>query len=431
MDQNQLKALAAQLRYMSDASPWYRERLAGTDIDGAQLTTESMATLPRFDKEQHRQSQEESLSRYGHPYGLHLCAPVGQVRAVHATSGTSGLPTFYTFTQADLRTNDAAVAAGLAAAGVRPGDAVLHAYALSMFVGGVPWVRGISALGAAAVPVGAEGGTARLLQFATSIRPRVLCCTPSFAEHLIERTPEVAGVEVGSLGIELLICGGEAGAGDPAVRAILEDAYGAQVRDVQGGAWGHFATSCGEGEGMHLVTADNVLLEALDPHSGRPLPMENGVVGNLALTSLRWEAGPVLRYDMADTARFFTDRCRCGRDGLRYQLLGRTDDMIIVNGINVHPSAVRDTVAGWYPRVSGAVRVVVAGSDARVSPPVDVKVERGADEDPSGDAELATQLEALLRDALRFRARVEILDPGQLGRSDHKTRLLVRSGAAR
>ncbi len=427
MNHDTAGAVRAQLEYLWSSSTWYRERLDGAGVDVAAFSDiAELERVPRFDKEQHRLSQEASLRESGHPYGLHLCADVKDLRAVQATSGTTGLPTFYTFTESDLRVNDAAVAAGLAAAGVRPGDAVLHAYALSMFVGGVPWVRGIQALGAAAIPIGAEGGTARLLQFAKAVRPRVLCCTPSFAEHLIERAPEVAGVEVGELGIEILICGGEAGAGDPSVRRILESAYGARVRDVQGGAWGHFAVSCEANEGMHLVTPENVLLEALDPETGRPLPLDHGRVGNMALTTLRWQAGPILRYDMADTARFLTEPCPCGRPGLRYQLLGRTDDMVIVNGVNVHPTAVRDVVASWYPRVSGAVRVVVTEPGPRVAPPLDVQVERGPDAAPEADAELAAELEGRLRDTLRFRARVTVVPAGALGRSDHKTPLLVR-----
>jgi phenylacetate-CoA ligase len=432
VDHNTVGVLKAQLEYEWNSSTWYRERLDRAGVDVAAFSDiAQLERVPRFDKEQHRLSQEASLRESGHPYGLHLCAGTDDLRAVQATSGTTGLPTFYTFTESDLRVNDAAIAAGLAAAGVRPGDVVLHAYALSMFVGGVPWVRGIQALGAAAVPVGAEGGTARLLQFAGAVRPRVLCCTPSFAEHLIERAPQVVGVDVGDLGIEILVCGGEAGAGDPSVRAILESAYGARVYDVQGGAWGHFAISCEAHEGMHLITPDNVLLEALDPATGRPLPLDHGRVGNLAVTSLRWQAGPILRYDMADTARFLTEPCSCGRPGLRYQLLGRTDDMVIVSGVNVHPSAVRDVVASWYPRVSGAIRISVHEPGPRVTPPLDVRVERGPGAAQDGDEELAAALEDRLRDALRFRARITIVPAGTLRRSDHKTPLLVReSGEA-
>ncbi len=431
MDHEVGQALAGQLAYMRDSSPWYRRRLEAAGVDIADLSPAALAALPRFDKEQHRASQEQSLGEHGHPYGMHLCADPLDLRAVHATSGTSGMPTYYTFTEADLRTNDAAIAAGLAVAGVRPGDAVLHAYALSMFVGGVPWIRGIQALGAVALPVGAEGGTARLLEFARTIRPRVLACTPSFAQHLVERAPQIAGVDVGDLGIELLICGGEAGAGDPAVRTILESAYGAEVRDVQGGAWGHFAASCSAHAGMHVVTPHNVLLEALDPATGTPLPMAHGAVGNMAFTTLRWQAGPILRYDMADTARFLTERCDCGRPGLRYQMLGRTDDMVIVNGINVYPSAVRDTVAAFYPRVGGSIRIVIDEPGPRVSPPLHVMVERGPGSAPEDDAALTATLRDRLRDAMRFRARVEIVDPGSLGRFDHKTPLLVRTESAR
>lgn len=293
-----------------------------------------------------------------------------------------------------------------------------------MFVGGVPWLRALDAAGIRALPVGAEGGTARLLTIARLTRPTALFCTPSLAEHLIERAPEVIGADVGSLGIRVIQCGGEPGAGDPGVRARLEAAYGARVYDGMGGCWGHFMLACDEHDGMHPVAPEHHLIELLDPESGRTLPMADGVVGEMTHTALRWEAGPILRYTMGDAVQLRTTPCACGRPGPRYRILGRTDDMLIVSGVNVYPSAVRDVVASFAPAVTGAIRVQAPGTGPRVPPPLRVKVEASAA--PEARERLAGEIEGRLRDLLRVRASVDLVPAGALGRSDHKTPLLER-----
>lgn len=422
--ERQLEALRRQLRYLAGSGEWWRERLAGVEIDGIRDLAD-LATIPLFDKGQHRRSQEDSLARHGHPYGMHVAAPVEDIRYINATSGTSGAPTFYTFTADDARQNDEVLGRAFAAIGLRPGDTVLHAYALSMFVGGTPWLRALDAAGIRVLPIGAEGGSARLLTVARLVRPRALFCTPSLAEHLIERAPDILGAGVDSLGIEIIQCGGEPGAGDPAVRARISEAYGAAVFDGMGGCWGHFMISCEFGTGMHPVAPEYHLIELVDA-AGVPLPQEHGIVGQLTNTALKWQAGPILRYNMGDNIQVLTDECPCGRSGPRYRILGRADDMLIVNGVNVHPSAVKEVVAGFVPRTTGAVRVVAPGDGPKVAPPLRIKVE-SALEPGSHDAEvLVGELSARIRDLLRFRPNIELVPPESLGRSLHKTSLLER-----
>ncbi len=422
----QLAALRAQLAYLVDRSPFYRDRLAG--IDPASIRTlADLAAIPTFDKAQHRRSQEASLRESGHPYGAHLTASLDDVRYVNATSGTSGEPTFYTFTARDAEVNDEVLGRAFAAMGLRPGDTVLHAYALSMFVGGVPWLRALDRAGIRALPVGAEGGTARLLTIARLTRPTALFCTPSFAEHLIERAPDVIGADVASLGIRVIQCGGESGAGDPAVRARIAEAYGARVFDGMGGAWGHFMLSCEYQTGMHPMAPEHHLIELVDGETGAPLPLEDGVVGQMTHTSLDWQAGPILRYNMGDDVQVHTEPCPCGRPGPRYRILGRADDMLIVNGINVHPAAVRDVVASFAPRVTGAIRVLAPGTGPRVAPPLHVRVESHDEPGRAHDSGLDGEIAGRIRDLLRFRATVEFVPAGSLGRSSHKTPLLERT----
>ncbi|MFQ5340114.1 MAG: phenylacetate--CoA ligase family protein [Anaerolineae bacterium] len=423
----QLQHLRHQLAYLYNHSEYYRTRMDRAGVrPEAVRSHEDIHPIPCFDKNQHRESQEASLREYGHPYGLHLCAPLEKVVGVQATSGTTGLPTFYTFTQHDCAVNNEVIARTLWRIGLRPGDTVMHGFALSMFVGGAPWLGAMQAMGLRVIPVGAEGGTARLLQFAQLTKPKALLCTPSYAEHLIERAPELIGDEVASLGIQTLMCGGEPGAGDPAVRARLEAAYEANIFDGMGGAWGFFMVSCREHQGMHIVSPDLCLVEAIDPDTGQALVIKDGTVAEMAFTSLDWEAGPILRYNMGDIAEFLTAPCACGLPGTRYRILGRADDMLIVKGINVYPAAVRNVVAGFAPRVTGAMRIVLDEPGPRITPPLLLRIEHGTDVGQDDLPALRAQLEEHIRDLLRFRPKIELVPPGSLERSAHKTKLIIK-----
>ncbi|MBU2602460.1 MAG: phenylacetate--CoA ligase family protein [Actinobacteria bacterium] len=419
--------LRQQLSYLRGRSGFYRERIDGAGVRPQDITSlEDIHPIPCFTKYQHREVQEASLSELGHPYGTHLCAPLDQVIGVQATSGTSGLPTFYTFSKHDYDVNDEVIARTLWRLGLRPGDGVMLGFALSMFVGGAPWIGGMQKMGLRVIPIGAEGGTGRLLQFAQLTKPRALLCTPSFAEYLAERAPELIGADVSSLGIEILMCGGEPGAGDPAVRARLEVAYGAEVYDGMGGAWGFFMVSCREHQGMHIVSPDLALVEAIDPETGAAVEAKDGTIAEMAFTSLDWEAGPILRYNMGDVAEFLTAPCSCGLPGSRYRILGRADDMLIVKGINVYPAAVRDVVAELAPRVTGAMRIVLDQEGPKVPSPLLLRIEHREGLEEAECAALSEQLEQRIRDLLRFRPTIELLPPGSLERSAHKTKLIVK-----
>lgn len=425
LEELHLEKLRKQLKYEYDYSEYYRNRIQAAGIVPEKLKSpQELEGIPVFTKEEHRKSQEESLRRYNHPYGLHVCAPMDKVVQVNATSGTTGIPTFYTFTRKDLQVNSECTARALWWAGVRPGDTVLLAFALSMFVGGVPLAIAVQHLGAKVLPVGAEAGTRRLLEFADLTKPTHIIFTPSFAEYLIEKCPEILGKNVAELGIRTLICGGEAGAGDPAIRAKLENAYGAKVYDWMGGAYGFMSICCENHQGMHIVSPDHMYLELIDPDAKTALAMTDGAVGNIAYTSLDWEAGPILRYDMGDVTQVFTDPCSCGMTGVRLKVIGRSDDMLIVKGINVYPTAVKNIVTEFFPRTTGEMRVVIDQPGPKVPAPLLIKVEHGTTEQDLPI--LKSQLEHRLSDVLRFKADVKLVPEGTFERTATKTKLVEK-----
>ena len=423
----QWKKLKKQIAYCYEKSPeFYRKKFEAAGVKPKDIRSlEDFRRLPVFvTKEDDLRSQEDSLERYGHPFGLFLCAPLEKVIAVHSTSGTTGQPTFYAFTKHDLDVTAEVMARGYWRAGVRPGETVLHAMGLSMWIGGIPVVQALQHMGARPIPVGAEGGNERLLQIARLTRPTTLVCTPSYAEYLIEKAPKVIGAPVGELGLERIVCFGEPGAGLPEVRRKIEEAYGARLFDSGQGPWGLYAISCEASVGsstyfgMHVVSQDyTIMYDLIDPQTKKPIPIENGACGEFIFTTLEWEASPPLRYSLGDINQIFLEDCPCGVKGLRRRILGRVDDMLIVKGINVYPAAVKNVVNGFVPRVTGEMRIVLFQPPPRVTPPLRLKVEYGQNLSRTDQEALKQEMERKLSDLLRFHPEVEMVPPGSLPRA--------------
>ena len=215
----QWQKLQAQLTYNYRHSPFYQRKLDSVGLSPDKIRTwDDFRQIPPMDKHEHRQAQEESLERFHHPYGMLVCAPLESFVLLSSTSGTTGTPTLYTLTAKDMRVLYELQARKFRRIGLKPGDRVLHAFSLSMFTAGIPWVMALQQYGACVVPVGAELGSRRVLEFGQFVKPRALTCTPSFAEYLIDKAPEVIGKPIRDLSVELVICAGEPGVGLPEIR---------------------------------------------------------------------------------------------------------------------------------------------------------------------------------------------------------------------
>ena len=295
--------------------------------------------------------------------------------------------------------------------------------------GAGPWVAGaaldsMERIGLSHIPVGA-GNTERLLRAIELLRPEAVAVTPSYAAYLIESAAE-RGVDLAGSSVERLLVAGEPGGGEPAFRARLEEGWGARVTEAMGigdigvSIWGE----CEEQDGMHLGARGFVHAELIDPGSGDAIPMEDGASGEMVLTHLQHRAAPLLRFRTRDHIEVRTSPCPCGRTGPRIRCVGRTDDMLIVRGVNVFPSAVRELVGEFAPRVSGQIVVRPKAEGPKQDPPLPVAVElaEGAEADP----ELAEAIQKRLREALVAQMAVELVPFGSLERSEAKSRLVER-----
>jgi phenylacetate-CoA ligase len=410
-----------------ERSPFYRERMQAVGVEPGDIASvQDLQRVPiLLGKEDERVLQERSRAELGHPFGDHLCVDPDEVVAVASTSGTTGVPTFYAFTAEDVAVNDALWARALSQAGVGRGSVVMQGFGLSMFLAGYPLARAVERMGAQIVPVGAEAGSQRLLDVADLVRPNVLLCTPSYATYLAEQAPE----RLRALELRSIVCAGEPGAGLPELRQRLEDATGATVYDALGGAHGIMNASDGAWpyEGMTVLGDDCSVQQLWDPDAGCAVEVpEDGTpaYGVRVKTTLRWRAQPQLRSSVGDVYEMRRVRDNQGRLLTKVKVVGRTDDLLIVKGVKLYPAAARDLVAGFAPRVTGALRLIVTGTPPRVEPPLRLRVERAEGQSAGDDAALARDIAAAMHQRMSVRPEVEIVDPGSIDRTSHKAKLI-------
>jgi len=426
-----MRKLRTQLAYCFERSAFYRRKLreAGVDSPEAIDSIDAFRRLPALiTKSEHRALQEESLQREGHPYGMHLCADPAEVIHLAGTSGTTGQPTFYTFTRKDLDITLRVFGRMWRSIGLGRGDRIFHANGLSLWLGGITCLMSFEAAGVTPVPVGAEAGVSRILRYMKLTRPNALICTPSLAQHLSERAMSEIGIAVSALGIRKLLVGGEPGAGLPATRQTLIDAWQADVHDLTGGAWHNGTISPGGAEyhGMYSYGDDYCFRYDLrDPETGEPLPLVDGAVGEAVHTALEYEAGPALRYATGDILKLHVGECPAsGRFGVRIEIVGRVDDLLIVKGVKVYPSSLKGVIDSFRPYVSGHLRIELDAPPPAVAPPLRITVEAGEAVGALAYESLGGRLAERMHQLLSVRPEVTIVPFASLPRSDKKAKLI-------
>jgi len=404
----------AQLAYLFDRSAFYRDMLAAAGIADADAAggLADIAQLPLTEKDQLRATTTPE-----NPIGTHLCAARAEIVRIYSTSGTTGAPSYIPLTADDLDNWVTGSARSYAASGIAAGQRIISTYNAGPFVAGAA-LGAFERLGLTHVPVG-TGNTERLLTAIELLEPEAVVLTPSYAAYLIERDVDLRGSSV-----ERVLVAGEPGGGEPAFRAQLEDGWGARVTEAMGigdigvSLWGE----CEEQDGMHLGARGFVHAELIEPETGVAVELDDGATGELVLTHLQHRAAPLLRFRTRDHVEVRTSPCTCGRTGPRIRCVGRTDDMLIVRGVNVFPAAVREVVSAFAPRVSGQILVKPQAPGVKQEPPLPVIVElaQGA----TADASLGEAIREKLRSVLVVQTRVDLVPWGSLRRSEYKSKLV-------
>jgi phenylacetate-CoA ligase len=412
----QRQKLAEMLREIGQSNPFYRRKLNGIRFDAER---DELGKLPFTTRAEIEQDQ------LAHPpYGTNLTYSLDRYSRYHQTSGTAGLPVRWLDTPQSWAWFRTCWGHILAAAGVKPGDRLMFPFSFGPFIGFWAAFESASAAGYLCLPAGGMTTSARLRMLIENA-VNVVFCTPTYALRMGETAAE-EGLDLASAPVRALIVAGEPGGSIPAVRSRIESAWGARVFDHSGMTEiGSVSYECDAAPGgLHLIESE-FIAEVIDPQAGSPIA--DGEQGELVLTNLgRW-GSPLIRYRTADLVRLTRGgTCKCGSSFARLEggILGRADDMFIVRGNNVFPSAV-EAVLRQFPEIA-EFRVAVRENGSLTQVRLEIEPAASAQDGHDAARDLAARVGHALHTTLSFRADVQTVPRGTLPRFEMKARRFVR-----
>jgi phenylacetate-CoA ligase len=409
-----------QTAYLFKHSRFYAQKLAEAGFPDPKSVggLSEIAQLPFTEKDELRRSRTSD-----EPIGTHVTARPEDIVRIYSTSGTTGAPSYIPLTAGDLDVWVRTSSRSYGASGVVRGERLVSTYNAGPFVAGAA-IDAFARLGLCHIPVG-TGNTERLIAAVQLLKPTAVTTTPSYALHLIEWA-QSRGIDLAGSSVKRVMVAGEPGGGEPAMREKLEAGWGATFTEAMGigdisiSMWGE----CEEKRGMHFSGRGFIHFELIDPVTGAAKEIVDGAEGELVLTHLVNRSAPLLRFRTRDHVRVGVGLCACGRTAPRVRCIGRTDDMLIVRGVNVFPSAIREVVNEFAPLTTGAILVRPRAAGVRQEPPLPVTVEAAAGADAEG---LAEKIRARIRDKLVVTTEVTIAPEGALPRSEYKSKLVEKA----
>ncbi len=410
----QSKRLVSLVQRVYDKVPYYREQMdkAGvgpTDIKGIA----DLHKLPFTTKED---------LRLNYPFGL-FTVPLDEVVRIHASSGTTGKPTVVGYTQKDIETWAELMARSLACAGAHKGDMVHNAYGYGLFTGGLGAHYGAERLGATVIPV-SGGNTKRQIMLMQDFASSVLLCTPSYALNIAEVMGEM-GVDPASLKLRVGIFGAEPWSQN--MKEEIEKKLKIKALNIYGLSeviGPGVSCECIEGEkGLH-VFEDHFIAEIINPDTGEVLPP--GETGELVFTTITKEAFPVVRYRTKDLTRLMPEPCQCGRTFYRMdRIMGRTDDMLIIRGVNVFPSQIEHVLMG-VEEVEPHYIIIVDRDGTLDTLEVQVEINENIFSDEIKVLEgLSKRIQGEIKDLLGVSCKVKLVEPKTIQRSEGKAKRVI------
>ena len=393
---------------------FYRKKM-----DAAGITPRDIASLQDIEKLPFTTKDDLRLN---YPHGLRAC-PQDRIVEVHMSSGTTGKSVVDEYTMKDLDIWREAMARTLAAGGCTKDDIVQNCYGYGLFTGGAGVHYGALTIGAEILPMSA-GNTERQLMVLSDFGTTMLCCTPSYALYMAEEA-NAAGIDLRKLPVSKGCFGAEPWSEN--MRKEIETRYGMKAYDIYGlteiiGPGVGF--ECEAQDGLH-INEDFFYPEIIDPETGRALPP--GEKGELVFTTLTKEGTPLLRYRTRDITCLISGDCSCGRTTVKmHRLFGRTDDMLIIRGVNIFPGQIEQALFGIEGTEPAYLIVVNRGESHldEVVLHVEVKQEFFSDE-TKGLEEIRAKIEGVMRSKLQISLKVKLVEPKTIERSIGKAKRVI------
>ncbi len=394
--------------------PFYKKKMEGLKITPRDITClGDIAKLPFTTKEDLRET---------FPYGLLAC-PKSEIEEIHMSSGTTGVPVVDAYTRLDIEHWEEAMARTLAGAGGNRNDTVQNCFGYGLFTGGLGVHYGAKRLGANIIPM-SSGNTQKQLMVMESFNSTILTCTPSYALFMAEEAEE-QGIDLKKLKLRSGCFGAEPWSQN--MRLEIEARYGIDAYDIYGLTeitGPGVAFECEAKDGLH-INEDLFYPEIIDPETGKPLP--DGEKGELVFTTLVKEGTPLIRYRTRDVTFLQREKCSCGRTTVKMsRLFGRTDDMLIIRGVNVFPSQIEHAlieIEGTDPHY-----VIVVDRGANHLDEVELQVEVKKDvfsDETRGLEELRTKIENVMKSKLGISMKIKLVEPKSIERSMGKSKRVI------
>lgn len=399
--------LVSTVRYVYENVPPYREKMKAAGVSPGDICgVGDLGKLPFTYK---------SDLNENYPYGM-FAVPMREIVRIHASSGTTGRQTVAGYTKNDLENWAELCARALSAAGASSDSIVQNSYGYGLFTGGLGMNSGVEKIGAAVIPA-STGNTLRQIKIISDFKSTILCCTPSYALYLAE-TMSNMGIDPGKTALRSGIFGAEPWSEE--MRGEIEKRLHLKAFDIYGlteAIGPGVAFECEEQTGMH-INEDNFIAETVDPDTGEVLP--EGSVGELAFSCINKEGLPLLRYRTHDIGQLMREKCSCGRTLIKMKKpMGRSDDMLIIRGVNVFPSQV-ESVLLRFENIAPYYQIVV--DRVNYSDTFEIFVES-----VSGDIDDSerSHLERMMESMLGVSARISIVKPGTLPRTESKSAHII------
>jgi phenylacetate-CoA ligase len=417
--------LSRQMRYVLDNSPFYQNKFLEAGIPTKDLSE----VLDYFNELPFTQKGEILAEQKDYPPFGRLATGnnLANLQRVHITSGSTGRPVYIVLTANDLAATVEAGRRAFCCAGLRPEDTVVHCLNYCLWAGGVTDHLNLEATGATVVPFGV-GNTKNLIKTIMVIRPTAISCTPSYLSRLEFVLQTEFKLRPQDLGLKKAFLGAEPGIQNPAFREKIEKIWDLRAIDANYGMadiLSIFGAECEARQGLHFHGQGILYLELIDPRTGKNLPLQTGQMGEMVLTNLRREAQPMVRFRTRDYIQIVsTERCSCGRKSPRFLVLGRTDDVIVVRGINVFPDAVGNLLSQEPHLFSGEFEFVL-----ETPPPIErplLLVELARMDSGVDNETLKANLLQKLAQNFNFTPRLEFIPFGEFPRTEGKSRRVRR-----
>jgi phenylacetate-CoA ligase len=410
----QLKRLKQTVQKVNATVPFYRESFRRAGVSPDQIKTlDDLRRLPFTLKQDMRDN---------YPYGL-FAVPLDQIVRIHASSGTTGKPTVVGYTRRDIEMWAELMARSFVSAGAHRGDLIHNAYGYGLFTGGLGAHYGAEKLGASVIPM-SGGNTKKQIMIMQDFGSTVLTCTPSYSLYLAEAAAE-EGIDFRDLKLRVGIFGAEPWS--ESMRQEIEEKLNIKAIDIYG-----LSEILGPGVGIECIEAqkglhiweDHFIPEIIDPDSGEVLPP--GEQGELVITTITKEGIPMIRYRTRDITRLIPEPCICGRTHVRLaRMSGRSDDMLIVRGVNVFPSQIESVLMG-IDGVEPHYQLIVDREENLDSLEVLVEVnERTFSDEIKVMQDLSARIRKEIKDLLGITCKVRLVEPRSIARSEGKAQRVI------